>query len=250
VEHCWFLTVLSGNPMENLFHGSRVNASPPIDDTIVTPANKKRLIKKNRLTKEKHQKKKMKMKTHLKEKRLKSSSSSKSIDAIVIELDTHKLLSGLVDQEVAHVVDDPIAVIASSSSNSATVENQLNQSASFLAMPPPNPRAPNDPHSDEYQKISSKDSGQKIISKATSALPIVSPYISAPMAELHPIPVLHLGLSSLSVEAKENYDDEEDVSYMSADQCAAIVDSIFGEGVDDSVFHMIPPPIKRARIRS
>jgi hypothetical protein len=173
--------------------------------------------------------------------------SSKSIDAIVIELDTHKLLSGLVDQ-AAHVVD-AIADIASSS-NSAMVENELNRSASFLAMPPPNPRAPNEPRTDQYQKISSKDLGLKLLSKAASALPIVSPAMTGRMLELHPIPVFRLELPSLSLETKKNYDDEEDVSEMSADQCADIVDSIFGEGVDDSVFHMIPPPTKRARVMS
>jgi hypothetical protein len=188
----------------------------------------------------------MKMKTYLKEKRRLKSSSSKPIDAIAIELDTttYKLL-----QSAAHAVDD-IAGIASSS-NSATIENQLNRSASFLAMPPPNPRTSNDPQSDQYQKISSKDLGMELLCKAASALPSVSPDTYDCMGELHPIPtLLRLDLSSLSVDAKENSDDEESVSQMSADQCADIVDSIFGEGFDDSVFHMNPPPMKRARIRA
>jgi hypothetical protein len=201
----------------------------------------KLLIKKTRLTKEKYQKKnKKKMKTHRKEKRLMSSSSE--------SIDVHKLLSGLVDQ-AAHAVG--ANAVITSSSNSATVENQLNQrSARFLAMPPPNPRALNDPQTDQYQNISSNYLGLELLRKAAAALPIVSPEMSGRMAELHPIPVLRLELSSLNVEAQKESSDKEDISQMSADQCAAIVDSIFGGGVDDSVFHMSPSPTKRARIRS
>jgi hypothetical protein len=124
------------------------------------------------------------------------------------------------------------------------------KSIDAIMMPPPNPRAPNDPQTDQYQTISPNYLGLELLCKAAATLPIVSPEMTGRKAELHPIPVLRLELSTLSIEAtKESSDDEEDISQMSADQCAAIVDNIFG-GIDDSVFRTSPSPTKRVRVRA
>lgn len=139
-------------------------------------------------------------------------------------------------EQAAHVVD-AIAEVANSLKTAPPV---LPRSASFLAMPPPKTRVP--PHQDPHEELSSQ--GLELLSKAAAALPIVSPDMSGHTSPHH-IPDLRLELSCLTNQRKE----DEDVSQMSADQCASIVDNIFGEGVDDSVFHhqMEPPAAKRAR---
>lgn len=106
-------------------------------------------------------------------------------------------------------------------------------------MPPPKSRLPH--QQDPHEELSSQ--GLELLSKAAAALPTVSPELSGRTSP-RPIPALRLELSCLS-----NHRKEEDVSEMSVDQCASIVDNIFGEGVDDSVFHyhMEPPAAKRAR---
>jgi len=76
---------------------------------------------------------------------------------------------------------------------------------------------------------------------AASTPPVVSPDLSGRQASNH-IPILHLEDS-----AENEQDIDEDVTEFSVDQCASIVDNIFGDDLDDSVF-IGPPPSKRARV--
>jgi hypothetical protein len=141
-------------------------------------------------------------------------------------------------------VVDAIAEVSTDASSLPT--SDMPRSASFLAMPPPKSRGPQDPHEAlSYQ-------GLELLSKAAAALPVVSPNISGGSGQHQTVPKLQLDVSLL----KDHKEQVDDVSEMSVDQCANIVDNIFGEGgIDDSVFHhhdmdhdMDPPANKRARI--
>ena len=162
-----------------------------------------------------------------------ASRSEEGTRTVEIKLDVHKLLSGLMEQ-AAHVVTS-VAEIASSTLTTVSMP----RSASFLAMPPPDPRSP------QRKKASL---GLELLSRAASALPIVSPdsrrAVSSDSNNVDQIPSLRLEIAALSLPPCED-DDVEDVATFSPDQCADIVDSIFGD-VDDSVFNLVPPR-KKAR---
>ena len=137
-------------------------------------------------------------------------------------------------KRAALVVD----AIAEVSMKTSTPPRNLGRSASFLAMPPPKARPVHDPH----EALSSL--GLDLLSNTAACLPVVTPILSS-HGDPEPVPAMNLERACRSPHLQE----EKDFSCMTADQCANIVDSIFGEGLDESVFHhhSEEPPAKRAR---
>ena len=142
------------------------------------------------------------------------------LESVVIDLDTRELLAQMV-QQAAHAVTAIVDL--------AGHEVKLPRSASFLAMPPPALPVPVLHRKKETVQFSTIPmSGLELLcSAAASELPVVSP---------------HLGPVVID-DLEEDFD--EDVSNLSLDQCADIIDvCLFGE---QAVFPE-GPPSKRAKI--
>lgn len=165
-------------------------------------------------------------------------SSTNKLEAVSISLDTHRLLNQMVQQ--ASRVVSAVVEIASNACNGK--QNQMHRSASFLAMPPPClpvhhrkvaiEKAP--PRIASF--LEARPVGLDLLSQAASELPIVSPDLSGEHQQGHAIPSLEL----------EGEGGEEDVSHLSVDQCADIVDTCLfgGELAEES----LEPPSKRTKI--
>ena len=108
-------------------------------------------------------------------------------------------------------------------------EKNLHRGDSFLAMPPPLPRIPSLHPEPDYDQ-----GGLDLLSKMAAELPIVSPDVSSLGSPVQPVPNLEL-------------EEDEDLSGLSADQCADIVDGVFG-GFDDAI--LIGPPQKKTKTES
>lgn len=117
----------------------------------------------------------------------------------------------------------------------------MSRSSSFLAMPPPSRIPVRKPENKKVKFASSllfqsnKD-GLDLLSRAASQLPIVSPHLSG-----SPSPPESVRIPKLELLEEECEDD--DVSNLSVDQCADIVDTcLFGGDFS------LEPPFKRTKI--
>lgn len=113
-------------------------------------------------------------------------------------------------------------VIDIANTESIVSNERLSRSESFLAMPPPPPKL-------------EERSGLDLLSAA--ALNVVSPELKG-STTVCPVPQLQLD---------EEDDDEDVVSHLSPDQCADIVDGIFGSDLDVPIMTM-EPPLKKLKI--
>lgn len=146
---------------------------------------------------------------------------------VTIELDTRELLLQMVRQAALAVT----AIVDFASSHS---EVTLPRSASFLAMPPPALPIVSR-HKNDAPRFSSIHpptmSGLDLLCSAAEAeLPVVSP---------------HFGPVIVMDDDLEYEEEEEDVSHLSVDQCADIIDvCLFGQP------SVIPEerPLKRTKI--
>jgi len=141
-------------------------------------------------------------------------------------------------------------VVAFSNSNLLSHDNsKIFRSESCAAMPPPLP---------QLTAVSSKR-GLHLLSKAAEEAerPIVSPDLCAldePTTVYHSIPYIYLEKRSACIDQDEQADeDNEDfgdlaqggqVSTLSPDQCADIIDCVFGD-IDDDMLMGAPPAKKR-----
>lgn len=142
------------------------------------------------------------------------------------------------------------AVVEEANTSSIVPESKLCRSSSFLAMPPPKPKLKRR-HSDllsQAEDTSSKNKmhGLDLLSSAAIELPIVSPDIRAKYPQQPSgIPNLNLVLdenSSANSSITTTDVDQNDLSDLSAEQCAVIVDGIFGCFDDDE-----PQPAKKLK---
>lgn len=146
-----------------------------------------------------------------------------------MELDTHELLEGMVDQAARAV-----ALITTISSDDST-SSVPSRSPSFLAMPPPRPKR-------------KRDSIVLFGGDASSlCAPVVSPELTSLKDLPLKVPVLRLDRqSSFSSTLTEDDDSDEDAFHsLSVDQCVNLVDSIFDDTSLDSV--IFSPHAKRLR---
>jgi hypothetical protein len=153
---------------------------------------------------------------------------------ICINLDTYKLLTDMIHQASRVVA----AVVDVANTASIVPESKLCRSSSFLAMPPPQAKARSKNPKSEPSSSSSSH-GLDLLGKAAAELPIVSPDMSALKARMLQVPSFNL-----VSEAESETESEHDLSDLSPDQCADIVDGIFGE-FDDAI---LEPPTKRNKV--
>jgi hypothetical protein len=168
---------------------------------------------------------------------------------VKVDIDTHDLLSQMMKQ-ASHIVGVVAALSDTDlSSQDNDGESKILRSESCAAMPPPLP---------QLTAVSSKR-GLHLLSKAAEEAerPIVSPDLCAldePTTIYHSIPYIYLEKRGACIEQDEQADeDDEDfgdlaqggqVSTLSPDQCADIIDCVFGD-IDDDMLMGAPPPKKR-----
>jgi hypothetical protein len=130
----------------------------------------------------------------------------------------------------------------SSSSSTLKDESKLNRSASFLDMPPPMPKKKSNEdenhqksiqHMHQLKQQPAFNLGLDLLSKAAAELPIVSPDISGMVSPSSAIPKLDL-------------EGDEDVSHLSVDQCADIIDACLFPSDQDHFF--AGPPCKKMKL--
>jgi hypothetical protein len=152
-----------------------------------------------------------------------------------------------------------VGVVAAMSVNADLIEDsdlnkiQLVRSESTAAMPPPLPKCAAPPRM-------SDTAGLDLLSKLATERPIVSPDLSARSAPTYIIPCMLLEVGRDAnhdsdqgkieemeeVVVEDKVEDEEDDPYaFSPDQCAHIVDCVFGD-LDDAM--LVGPPTKKLRI--
>ena len=109
-------------------------------------------------------------------------------------------------------------------------EPKLQRGASFFAMPPPLPR-----------KERAAPAGLDLLSQAAGVKDsaVITPDLGAKKADVNLVPPLHLR------EDDEETDDDTNVDDLSVDQCASIIDDVFG-GMDDTLLQ--GPPLKKMKI--
>jgi hypothetical protein len=149
-----------------------------------------------------------------------------------------------------------VGVVAAMSVNADLIEDsglnkiQLVRSESTAAMPPPLPSCAAPPRMSDA-------AGLDLLSKLAAERPIVSPDLSAGSTPTYIIPCMLLEVSRDAnhdfdqykieeVVVEDEVENEEDDPYaFSPDQCAHIVDCVFGD-LDDAM--LVGPPIKKLRI--
>jgi hypothetical protein len=153
---------------------------------------------------------------------------------VKVQINIKDLLEKMV-QQASRVVQK---VVESTFLNQGTSSAMLRRSESFLAMPPPS-RIPVRKGKHKQVKFSSSmlsyEDGLDLLSRAASELPVVSPHLSATPASSK--------TSSIPELALERENEDDDVSHLSVDQCADIVDTcLFGGDFN------LEPPYKRTKI--
>jgi hypothetical protein len=180
---------------------------------------------------------------------------SSQLEEAVVEIDTSDLLAQMMSQ-ASHIVGVVAAVSNSSLFQQENSLNKILRSESTAAMPPPVPQLATHPlmHGDNID-------GLDLLSKLAAERPVVSPDLSARYTPIYMIP--RIRLDAIRDGRKHRYqpdqyhdktDEEvdlaedvvEDESFaLSPDQCAAIVDCIFGD-LDDVM--LMSAPTKKPRI--
>lgn len=169
-----------------------------------------------------------------------SSEAHHALEAVAIDLDLHRLLGHMI-QHAARVVS-AVVEIASNACNDDG-KHPISRSASFLAMPPPGlPARTGRKRALPFQRRSligpegDGRAGLDLLCRAADVLPVVSPDLTGAAKP-------DWTVRSLDLEA--GVDDSEEVSNLTVDQCADIVDTcLFGGEFTDSP----EPPPKRTKI--
>ena len=110
-------------------------------------------------------------------------------------------------------------------------EPKLQRGASFFVMPPPMPRR------------QAPKAGLELLSEAAVGVKdtrVITPDLGAKASDISSVPALQL-------HQDEDHDEDTNVDDLSVDQCASIVDDVFG-GMDDALLQ--GPPLKKARTSS
>jgi hypothetical protein len=187
-------------------------------------------------------------------------STNSQLEKVHVEIDTNDLLSQMMKQ--ASRIVGVVAAMSSINTNMNANTNlvmppPLLRSESAVAMPPPLPKI----KTMMRPRMSDADGFALSKGKLEQEHPIVSPDLSARSAPTYSIPYIHLEV--VGDANRHDYDpdkteeavvavavaieDREDDPYaLSPDQCADIVDCVFGD-LDDAML-MGPSPTKKPRI--
>jgi hypothetical protein len=134
-----------------------------------------------------------------------------------LHVDTKELLSNMMDQ-ASHIVAE---IVETTNEAFCLPEPKLERGDSFFVMPPPLPRK---------QQLSV---GLELLSEAAEAAKensvVITPDLTAKTSNANLIPLFHLEDEQIAQQESEASVDE-----LSSDQCAAIIDDVFG-GWDDSL---------------
>lgn len=134
-----------------------------------------------------------------------------------LELNTQGLLKSMMDQASLMVAE----IVETTNDAFCIAEPKMERGESFFVMPPPMPR-----------KRSAASAGLDILSQAAAINEsvIITPDLQARNCDASAVPPLHL-------EEEDTYDNDENtanVDDLSLDQCASIVDDVFG-AMDDAL---------------
>jgi hypothetical protein len=172
-------------------------------------------------------------------------SPNSQLEQVRVEIDTNDLLCQMMKQA---------SRIVAMSINAGLIEdsglNKILRSESTAAMPPPLPKLAGLPRMSDA-------AGLDLLSKLAAERPIVSPHLSARPAPTYIIPCVLLEVARDAnhdfdqykieeVAVEDEVENEEDDPYaFSPDQCAHIVDCVFGD-LDDAM--LVGPLTKKHRI--
>jgi hypothetical protein len=171
------------------------------------------------------------------------------LEHALVEIDTHDLLSQLME-EASRIVGFVAAMSETDLFQQDNSFNKILRSESTAAMPPPLPQL-----ATLHRMQSDNIDGLDLLSKLAAERPIVSPDLSARSKPIYNIP--HMRLDAFHDGGNhhpqsDHYQDKtdkevlEDESFMlSPDQCADIVDFVFGD-LDDVM--LMGPPTKKRKI--
>jgi hypothetical protein len=177
------------------------------------------------------------------------------LEQALVELDTHDLLSQLMKQ-ASRIVGVVAAMSNTDLSQQDESLNKILRSESTAAMPPPLPQLATLP-----RMQGANIDGLDLLSKLATERPIVSPDLSARSTPMYNIPCIHLEVirdGGKHLHQPDHHEDKTDErvdlvedlveveSFMlSPDQCASIVDFVFGD-LDDVT--LMGPPAKKRKI--
>jgi hypothetical protein len=177
------------------------------------------------------------------------------LEEAVVEIDTPELLAQMMSQ-ASHLVRVVAAVSSASLFQQDDSLNKILRSESTAAMPPPVPQLATHP----LMQVDNID-GLDLLSKLAAERPVVSPDLSARSTPIYSIPRIRLDTIRDGRKHRfqpDHYQDKtdeevdlamdvaEDESFaLSPDQCADIVDCIFGD-LDDVM--LMGAPTKKPRI--
>ena len=180
---------------------------------------------------------------------------SSQLEEAVVEIDTPDLLTQMMSQ-ASHIVGVVAAVSNASLFQQDDSFNKILRSESTAAMPPPVPQVATHP----VMQGGNID-GLDLLSKLAAERPVVSPDLSARSTPIDSIP--HIRLDAIRNGGKHHYQQdhyqdntdkkvdlaenvaEDETFALSPDQCADIVDCIFGD-LDDVM--LMGAPTKKPRI--
>ena len=148
-----------------------------------------------------------------------------------LEIDAKGLLSSMMDQASLMVAQ----IVETTNEAFTAPEPKLPRGASFFAMPPPVPR-----------KHPAARAGLDLLSQAASVKDsvVITPDLGAKNADSSLVPPLHL--------REDSEEKDAGVDNLSVDQCASIIDDVFG-GMDDTLFGgtddslLQGPPLKKMK---
>ena len=147
---------------------------------------------------------------------------------VTIEMNTKGLLNSMMDQASLMVAQ----IVETTNEAFSIPEPKLERGASFFVMPPPKPRK---------QPVAA---GLDLLSEAAGASDtvIITPDLGSKTSDVTLVPTLELHAD----EENHNEDDEDPHvdDDLSVDQCASIIDDVFG-CMDDALLQC--PPRKKAK---
>ncbi|EEC43961.1 predicted protein [Phaeodactylum tricornutum CCAP 1055/1] len=164
------------------------------------------------------------------------------LSQVSVSLNVDALLSEMMDR--ASCIVAAVVEIANNAFCIPEEPKSIQRGDSYLAMPPPPPPPQPIPRQNSTNLRAKLVNPLELLSNAAAELPVVSPDLSGLMSPRHGVPPLTLEIPTVDPYLEDTDDSEKGVSEFSADQCADIVDGVFG-ALDDAFLK--EPRYKKAK---
>ena len=147
---------------------------------------------------------------------------------VTITVNTQELLKSMMDQASLMVSQ----IVETTNEAFSIPEPKMQRGESFFVMPPPKPR--NQPAAAGLDLLSEVAGVKETV--------IITPDLSSKNSDMNLVPSLQLHRNE--EEDMDTNADDVSVDDLSVDQCASIIDDVFGS-FDDALLH--GPPLKKAK---